>query len=310
MDLRRLEAFSKVYQLRSFSKAAQELFLSQPTVSAHIATLEEELGSRLFDRIGKTILPTKIGIALYGYTEEILRLVERAQSEIKLLQNKVVGELYLGASTIPANYILPHILAQFRKDNPAVRIDLKVGDSSEVLEAIREGRLDLGVVGAQDTHPDFEFTPIMRDELVLIASKESGIEKRSSLSSKELQALPWVMREKGSGTRKSIEEGLARLQLGVQDLNVAATVHSTEGMLKCVRSGLGVSITSRLAAEDQLSSGELMQFQVPELELKRCFYVVCHRRRQKLPVERSFFAKLLKDKGQQAGVDECLNGIS
>ena len=198
MDIRRLEAFKKVYELRSFSRAAQELFLSQPTISAHVSSLEEELGTRLFDRIGKTILPTKTGELLHGYAEQVFALLRQARAEVDLLQHKVSGRLRIGGSTIPADHILPGLLADFTARHPEVTIDLKVGDSALILESLMSGALDFGVVGARDKRPELHFMPILQDELILIAPASFKPSKLEGLTPSQLRDMPWVFRETAS----------------------------------------------------------------------------------------------------------------
>ncbi len=288
MDIRRLEAFKKVYELRSFSKAAQELFLSQPTISAHVSSLECELGTRLFDRIGKTILPTKTGELLHGYAEQVFALLNQARAEVDQLQNKVSGRLSIGGSTIPADHILPVLLADFTARHPEVTIDLKVGDSGLILDSLMAGTLDLGVVGARDERPELHFMPILQDELILIAPAHYKPSKLENLTPAQLRDMPWVFREKGSGTRQSIEEGLHRMGLEVKSLNVLATVQSTGAVLSCVRAGLGISITSRLAAGELLEQREIRSVPVAGLDLQRCFYAVYRTGRLLLPAVTAF----------------------
>lgn len=288
MDIRRLEAFKKVYELRSFSRAAQELFLSQPTISAHVSSLEEELGTRLFDRIGKTILPTKTGEMLHGYAEQVFALLRQARAEVDLLQHKVSGRLRIGGSTIPADHILPGLLADFTARHPEVTLDLKVGDSALILESLMSGSLDFGVVGARDERPELHFMPILQDELILIAPGQYKPSRLEELTPAKLRDMPWVFREKGSGTRQSIEEGLHRMGLEVKSLNILATVQSTGAVLSCVRAGLGISITSRLAAGELLEKNEIRSVPVAGLDLQRCFYAVYRTGRLMLPAVNAF----------------------
>jgi len=226
MDLKNLEAFCKVYELRSFSKAGQELYLSQPTISAHVSSLENELGVLLFDRLGRGILPTRAGETLYRHAKDIFERLTRAKSEVHLLTQKISGTLVLGASTIPAHYILPQVIAGFRAKFPDVSLDLRIGDTSEIIRQVRAGVLDAGMVGAMEPDPDLEFSRILEDELVVVASPGFNV-SRAPLDAEALKALPWIVREKGSGTRKAMENGLSSIGLEFRQLDVAAVVAAT-----------------------------------------------------------------------------------
>jgi len=162
MDFRKLEAFCKVYELKSFSKAGLELQLSQPTISAHVANLEEELGVPLFDRLGRTVLPTQAGEVLYRGAKQVFQQVGRINSEIGLLRDMVVGDLLLGGSTIPANYILPNLLKSFLALYPSLRVHLTIGDTDSIIRQVGQGRLELGVVGSQPEQQGIAFYPLRR----------------------------------------------------------------------------------------------------------------------------------------------------
>ncbi|MBI4799608.1 MAG: LysR family transcriptional regulator, partial [Desulfarculus sp.] len=148
MDLRRLQVFAKVYECRSFSRAADEVLLSQPTVSGHIKSLETELGVRLFDRLGREILPTRGAELLYGHAKAILEMVEEAQRSVDAFLGRLRGELLVGGSTIPGQYVLPEFIGRFRLLHPEVRVTLAIGDTGEICEKVLRGGLEVGLVGA------------------------------------------------------------------------------------------------------------------------------------------------------------------
>ncbi len=292
MDFRRLEAFCKVYELKSFSKAGEALFLSQPTISAHIASLEKDMTVRLFDRMGRAIMPTTAADVLYQHAIAAFTSIETARAEIKLLQENVAGPLALGGSTIPAHWLLPGVLASFVNRYPEVRLQVHVGDSQGISAMVASGKLMLGVVGASEEDSELIYTPILRDELVIIASpKDFSSFGGSSAGDMPLEAvlkLGWVMREPGSGTRKAFELGLAQKDCDPRDLRVSIVVESTQAVLQCVKAGLGVSITSRLAAAEDIARGNLVVVGCPELEMSRNFYSVHQRRRYMFPAVRYF----------------------
>ena len=287
MDIRRLESFCRVFELRSFSKAADDLFLSQPTVSSHIASLEDELSCRLFDRIGRQILPTQAGIILYSYASRIIEHIGRAVSDIHLLNNRVVGRLVLGGSTIPSHYLLPQVLKRYREAYPEVEITVHTADSCAIEERLLEGEVDVGVIGASAAFPELEYRPVLQDELLLLSSRHLCPEGATA-DPETLCRLPWIIREKGSGTRKAMEKGLEQLGIRIGDLRIVLTAHTTEAVMQAIINGMGVSITSRLAASEAMARHEVLDIRAPELDLRRVFYTVTHRQRAPYPASSRF----------------------
>ncbi|NDY58198.1 LysR family transcriptional regulator [Desulfovibrio sulfodismutans] len=296
MDIRRLQAFCKVYELKSFSRAGEELLLSQPTVSAHVMALESELGTRLFDRLGRTVLPTPAARILYQHSLDAFDRLENARTEILALTQRVSGELSIGGSTIPAHYILPERIAAFRAKYPEVTIDLVIGDTQEIIERVIEGNLSLGLVGAPSDHPDLACEQLMDDELIGIAPPDPTnplVETEGGVFDPDsLRKLPWVLREQGSGTRLAFENALRGQGMDIRELRVSILVHSTLAVLQCVKAGLGVSVTSRLAVAGALERGEIRQIPLPGLCIKRGYYRVHHAKRHVFPAMRRFLEVL------------------
>lgn len=288
MDVRRLEAFAKVYELRSFSKAGQELYLSQPTISAHVAALESELEVRLFDRLGRSILPTQAAEVLYRHAQDVFSSLASAKAEIQLLQERVAGELAIGGSTIPAHFVLPSLLARFLKRYPEVRMELRVGDTGAIIQRLVDGEEMIAVVGAAGDHQDIVFEPILKDELVIIAPSSMAQANGAALKPAEVASLPWIMREAGSGTRRAFEQGMSKLAVDSRTFKVVLSVESTQGALQSVRAGLGVTVTSRLAAKPLLDAGEVKEITVEGLSMPRNFYLAYHARRHRFPVSKYF----------------------
>jgi DNA-binding transcriptional LysR family regulator len=294
IDFRKLEAFCKVYELKSFSQAGKELFLSQPTISAHVLSLEKELEVQLLDRMGRMVLPTAAGEVLYQYARQAFASIEAAKAEITQLQDEITGHFVVGGSTIPAHYLIPPIISGFMKRHPGVTMELKVGDSSRIIEMVSEGELTLGIVGAQDSHPELAYTPVIDDELVFIAPTDM-FPDGTSLSSRDLGRYPWIMRESGSGTRKSFTRVLADKGVDVRRFTAGLTVDSTQAVLQCVKAGLGVSMTSRLAVTDMVDRGELRIIPLTDVVVRRQFYCVHHAKRHFFPAV-SGFILYLKEK--------------
>ncbi|MGE4299735.1 MAG: selenium metabolism-associated LysR family transcriptional regulator [Desulfovibrionaceae bacterium] len=292
LDFRRLEAFSKVYEQRSFSKAGTALFLSQPTISAHVSSLEKDLGVQLFDRLGRTVLPTAAGEILYRHSRDAFTALEKARGEVELLQDKVAGELVVGASTIPSQFLLPDLMASFLATYPDVRFTLCGGDSSSILNRIVDGDLVLGVVGAREEHPDLAFKPVLKDELVVIAPTDM-VEAGATYDMAQVADLPWVMREAGSGTRRAFANGLEDMGMDVRALRCVAEVETTQAALQCVRAGMGLTVTSRLASESFRCMGGVTEIRMRGFEMHRSFYCVYHSRRHLFPAVRYFIDHML-----------------
>jgi len=289
MDIRRLQAFANVYALRSFSRAGEELMLSQPTISAHIAALEEELGTQLFDRLGRTILPTQAGDVLYRYCTTIFTQIDYAKADILALSQRVAGELSIGGSTIPAHYIIPRLVATFLSQYPEVRIDLKGGDTADIAAMVADGAVHVGIIGAPATQPELVSRPYLEDALVLVAPVRLRDVALTGPDWRErLQALPWVMRESGSGTQQTLGTALAKIDIEIRTLHTILQVHSSLAVLECVEAGLGIAAVSQLAAAASLERGALVQLEAPGLDMRRNFYVVYHARRYLFPALRFF----------------------
>jgi DNA-binding transcriptional LysR family regulator len=292
MDLRRLEAFCKVYDLRSFSKAGRDLYLSQPTISAHIATLESELGVLLFDRLGRSVLPTQAADVLYGKARRIMDMLKAAKAEVDALRERVSGEFSVGASTIPGHFILPSMIGEFLHTYPEVSIQLKIGDSEKVIEDVCAGRRFLGMVGVASNRPELASTPFMRDELVAVASPEF-IARTPILSDPEqLERWPWILRERGSGALAAFESALARIPIPLRNLNTRLLVDSAHAVLQCAKASIGVSITSRLAAQADLDAGRLAIIPNLPLRLERCFHLIRRKDRRGFPATEAFLEHL------------------
>ncbi|WP_243545590.1 selenium metabolism-associated LysR family transcriptional regulator [Pseudodesulfovibrio tunisiensis] len=296
MDLRKLEAFAKVYELRSFSKAGEALYLSQPTVSAHVATLEDRLGVKLFDRLGRTIMPTEAGNVLFRSTETIFRELQNAKASIEMIRDQVVGELSVGASTIPALHILPPVLAAFSERHPQVTYALSEGDTSRIVEGVHDGVLSVGIVGTEPSEPGLAAIRLLEDDVVVAAPAKASFLKRRTgkFSFSELAGLPWILRRPGSATRKHFNAVLEQCGLGLHDVFVRALVADTGAAVSSVANGLGLTMTSRLAVRKALESGDVVLLDVPELVSKRSFYLVYNEARQMLPALRSFVEFAIK----------------
>jgi len=289
MDIHHLRIFASVFRHKSFSKASEELSLTQPTVSDHIKTLEEELSCRLFDRLGRSIVPTKEADALYTHAVEIIEKAGVLKEVIGQVRKEVTGEVVVGASTIPGTYLMPPLIATFRKKHPATSFRVVVSDSKEIVEKVVRHELLIGVVGAKLANRQIRSTPFLEDELVAVASPSLALAKAGHLPLKELLAFPMILREEGSGTRREVERILEHEGIDHEDISIGGIFGSTDAVKQAVKAGLGISILSRLSVTDELRYKVLREIKVKDVSMKRSFYLIHHGKRSLPPAYQSFF---------------------
>ncbi len=291
MDIHQLRVFLSVFKNRSFTKASEELHLSQPTVSDHVRSLEDELGCVFFDRLGRTIKPTKEAEVLFIHASEIVERIAHLREAVGSMKKEIAGELVIGASTIPGTYLLPPVITGFRKEYPSVFFQVIVSDSRAIMEKMLDHELILGIVGTKSLHKDLDAYALLDDELIVVAAPSLVHKKAMPLRS--LIGSPMVLREEGSGTRKEMERCLEDKGISIDELNVAGYFSSTDAVKQAVKSGMGISILSRFAVQEELKHQTLREVKVAGLEMKRRFYALTHRRRN-LPFLYSVFLEYLK----------------
>lgn len=278
MNLKQLEAFARVAETKSFSEAAKRLYLTQPTVSAHISALEKELGVCLLLRTTKEVSLTEEGKALYGYAVQMLDLEQEIREHFgRRKSGKSV--LRIAASTIPSQYLLPEIMVRFRERYPGVRLSVAETDSAGVVGRIVSGEADIGFAGTVMEQKHCVYIPFYQDELVVIAPGEGAGEPESAGETAGwIRRMPVILREEGSGTRKEAQRLLRQLGIELSELNIAASIENQETIKRSVRNGMGISILSRLAAEDEIKSGVLRAVPLGETGGKRNINLVFDRR--------------------------------
>ena len=277
MDIHHLKVFASVYRHKSFSRAAEELNLTQPTVSDHIRSLEDELDCKLFDRLSRKILPTKEAAALIGRAQEIIDKTAGFKDLLREFRKDLSGHLIIGASTIPGTYILPGLTASFRKKHPAVLFEIAVADSRETINKVAEHELLIGMVGARLEANQLHYEPFLDDELIAVAS--AAFEVKKGVGMKDLASYPLVMREQGSGTRREFEKILEREGIDPQRLNIAGLFGSTDAVKQAVKEGMGISILSRRSVRDELRCGMLREIRIKDADMRRRFYIITHKKR-------------------------------
>jgi DNA-binding transcriptional LysR family regulator len=275
LDNFRLLVFRAVAEHLSFRKAAEELYLTQPAVSLQIKALEEDLGVQLFDRAGAHIRLTGAAIILLGYCGQVSKLLLDAEHEIAALSGEHAGQLALGASTTIAQYVLPRLLGEFRREHPRVHLTLISGNTEHIVEAVEKQQILLGLIEGPARSREVKTVPFLEDELVLIASTAHEWAERPSVSCSEITSTPLLMRERGSGTRHVIELALQRQGVKRKSLQIVMELDSTEAIKSAVDAGLGVGFVSRWAiAKDLRLDNSFKIVTVEGLTIKRQFLIV------------------------------------
>lgn len=292
MDIHQLRVFISVFKNKSFSKAAKELFLTQPTISEHIKTLEEELNCKLFDRFGKSIIPTKEAEILFEHAYGVVEKVENLKDVLQRVKSNPSGNLHIAASSIPGTYILPRIISSFKKTYPEISIRIDISDSKTAIESMLSGEILMAVVGTKLHKSKIDYVPFMNDELV-IASPD--FIKESFIEPEEILKYPFIMREEGSGTKKEMEKWLHEMGIDIEKLNVVCTLSSTDSVKEAIKNNLGISILSIHSIKDELECGKLKIARIKNYTMSRTFYIATHTQRT-LPYIYNLFYKFLKEK--------------
>lgn len=269
MNLKQLEAFVKVAEESSFSKAAKELYLTQPTVSAHITSLEKEFEARLFIRNTKEVDLSEDGKILYKYAKQIVDLEQEIVNVFSDRRERLAEEkgcISIAASTIPAQYLLPDILARFAEKCPEEQLNIVESDSAGVVDMIVDHKVDVGFTGTVLEKKNCQYIPFYKDELAIIMPNTEKYQKIAESASEDLSWIleeKFILREEGSGTKKEMETQLKHAGINPKKLQVIANVENQETIKKSVSQGLGISVLSRLASKEEVKAGKLLTLPIP-----------------------------------------------
>ena len=283
MNLKQLEAFVQVAEGGSFSKAAKELFLTQPTISSHISSLERELNARLFVRNTKEVSLSEDGIKLYKYAKQMLDLQREIEVTFGMDEEGESHAVTIAASTIPAQYLLPEVLTRFSERYPQEQIRIQETDSSKVVMQIVDHRVDIGFTGTVLEKKHCKYIPFYKDELVIITP---NMPKYQELAQGNKEDISWIkkehviMREEGSGTRKEAELQLKGAGVKFAGLDIIASIENQETIKKSVRQGMGISVLSKLATADEVANGEILAFPIPNSDEGRDINLVYNKNYQ------------------------------
>ena len=271
--LHSLSVFSTVVEEKSFSAAAKKLGLTQPTVSFHIDNLEKKFNCPLFTRTAKGVMLTVYGEKLYTNTQKIHRIAAETENHLKHLVAGNAGEISIGASTIPGEYILPDIITDFIKLHPGIKCSITTGDSATIMSAFQQGKFPLAIVGSK---PDDSLASqaIWRDQLILAAHPDIVAKLGSNATIAEILALPFIFRETSSGTRGTALTALAKHGIMPSKLNVVLQVSGNQALKTVLLKQAGIGFISAWAIQQELADGRLISIPLPGINLERTFYTV------------------------------------
>ncbi len=293
MDFDQIKAFVSVADLRSFSEAGEKLFISQPSVSVRIKALEEDLGVILFDRSkARELSLTEAGRIFLDYARSILKLNDECREKLSGNGIKSTGLIYAGASTVPGIYLVPPLLAGFRKKCPATYFNISILDTAAVLEGVLNYSFDIGLVGHFKQDDRLKYIELMDDELVFctVGGQYERGRYKEGIPLDQLFNHHLIIREKGSATRQLLEKKLAESGCTIDQFKGTTCINSLEGIKQAVKAGLGAAVVSKLSVADLVGLGKLDQYKIREVDLKRSLYLVYHRRRVLAGVVEEFIA--------------------
>jgi len=297
LNFHQLHIFYTVAERGSFSAAAQALHMTQPAVTMQMQSLEDYFGSKLLVRSTKRVELTEAGQTLYPYAKRSIELMRDAEKAMSRLTYMLEGRLQLGASLTIGEYVLPRLLGPFANQYPHISIALKVMNTTQIIDEIVSHQLNFGLVEAPVHHPDLSFEPVMEDELKLIVPAEHPLAGRERVTLQEVVGYPFVLREKGSGTRQVMESELMNRGYEPDRIESVMELGSTGAVKSAVESGIGITIISPSSVKHEQALGLLKVIDIEDVEFKRKFYAV-HLKSTLLPVPAVAFLTFLREYGQ------------
>jgi DNA-binding transcriptional LysR family regulator len=293
LELNLVEIFCCVVDEGSFSKAGEKLCLTQPTISGHIKNLENFVGTPLLDRLPRKIVLTRAGKLLYKYGQSILCEKKSAIRELEQLLNCEQGEIVLSGSSIPSEYLLPPIVASFRKKFPNIKIEILISDSRGSITDVLSGKAELGFVGAIFDEDEIEYRYFGSDELALVVPVNEEWGDVESIKVNDLITKPFLARESGSGTRRAFESILG---YSLDRFNLAGCFGSMGAIREALKANIGVSVVSVLSVSAELASGLLKTVKIDDIgSMKREFYVITNRKLSLSPIANAFLECAVPD---------------
>ncbi len=276
MNFKQLEAFIWVAELQSFTRAARQLYMSQPAVSFQIKALEEDLQVALFQRGDKKVVLTEAGRLLYPEAKQMIRHYNRIKAGLDDLKGLKTGHLVVGASTIPGEYLLPLLIGGFKEKYPGIQVVLKVAGSGQVCRWIRDREIDLGITGTTLEGEGIDCQPWLMDQLILIVPPTHPWAALDAITVDDLKNESMILREQGSGTRRSLEQRLGEKGVILDKIPHTMELGSTRAVITAVEANLGVSIVSKYAVKETLELGKVKEVQLGGVDLSRYLFQARH----------------------------------
>lgn len=290
MDLHQLYIFTKVVEHKSFSKAAEDIYLSQSTVSCHIHSLEKSLGVTLFDRVGRESILTPYGERLYKWAVRLLHLKDEALIDLNDGMCCMKGNIRIAASSVPSQFIIPKMVKAFRKEHEEVTFYVDQSSSKSVAESVLNGSVDLGILGEKYENDKLRFIPILKEKLALITPLD--LELKDPVYLKDLVKYPVIMRNSDSGTNAMVERYLKKYEITKEKLNVIAYTDSSQSVIQFVAEGIGVSIMSEIAAKEHANKNHIHMYTIADFDMERYFYLTYHINRTQSLLTKKFIEQV------------------
>ncbi|TBL78318.1 selenium metabolism-associated LysR family transcriptional regulator [Paenibacillus thalictri] len=274
LNFHQLHIFFTVAEKGSFSQAAHALHMTQPAVTMQVQALEEYFGTKLFHRSTKKIELSEAGKTLLPFAKRSIELIKETDVSMSRFTHKLEGRLHLGASLTIGEYILPRLLGPFSKDYPSISVSMKVINTTQILDEVLNHQLNFGLVEAEVRHPDVHTEALLSDELVLIVPDQHPLAAREIVTAADMLQYPFVLREKGSGTRSVMEDELRKAGIDPGDMNIVMELGSTGAIKSAVEAGLGLSIISKSSLKHEVKLGVIHIKEVENIRFSRSFYAI------------------------------------
>lgn len=290
MDIRQIETFVEVVRLESFSKAAEKLFITQPTVSNHITALEKEVGSELIDRSGRLFRITPTGQILYEHAEKIIDQINNAKYEIDAYDQGLQGKISILSSSIPREYILPDLIKSFLEEHPKISFSLQGSDSKEAIKRILTYENDFAIVGKMNDNPKLDFVKLVKDTSVLIVpnDKFENLKNGDTVKFEDILDESFILREYGSASLETIINAIYQSSKDARKLRIVGTCDDNEAIKSLVSKGVGLSFMNKIAVERDLKENRFKYLNIKGVDFSRDFYFLYHREKPLSPLGKRF----------------------
>ncbi|WP_373897281.1 selenium metabolism-associated LysR family transcriptional regulator [Haloimpatiens sp. FM7315] len=286
MDFKQIEAFISVAKLKSFSKAANDIFLSQPTISSHISSLEKDLNIQLFDRTSKEVNLTPAGESFLAYAVDIINIRNNAVTHISSFNNTICGKLELLSSTTPCNSIVPDLIVKFKNLYPQTTFNVKELSSGKIVKSVLNLEYELGVVGSYIDNEKIKNYKLFDDELIVLSNISLGLPDVIDIDT--LKKYKFIMREKSSATRETVETEFKKFNININAFNVICEVNNIDTLIQFVKTGMGISIVSKKIYENYSSNVNLKASTIKDIDIHRGIYLILNSKRTLTPCGKAF----------------------